>query len=94
MGNTTSEKVCSDALNLSEAEHVELAYNLVGGQSRRTAGCRRGKGLGRGVESFGLHAVAQTPPQWLGATEGVSRPWTSPRQRTRGQILDDSGCRA
>ena len=30
MGSTTLEKVRSDALNLSEAERAELAYNLVG----------------------------------------------------------------
>ena len=29
MGNTTLEKVRSEALNLSEAERAELAYNLV-----------------------------------------------------------------
>ena len=29
MGSTTLEKVRSDALNLSEAERAELAYNLV-----------------------------------------------------------------
>ena len=29
MGNTTLEKVCSEALTLSEAERAELAYNLV-----------------------------------------------------------------
>lgn len=29
MGNTTLERVRSEALNLSEAERAELAYNLV-----------------------------------------------------------------